>query len=168
MKRFAATTVIASALAASIMFSACTPIGKMQQNNWIKKLGNEFPEDTFTYDGHPTNNVLGGTEYNTVKVKSELYPDCYISLWKENGELRTNYLAIAYKEEIYDEDGMMIGARMKVNDIAENLIQEFALITNEVCVKHLVKHGINCIYRIHGTPDEEKLTEYIRFLNVMK
>lgn len=103
MKRFAATTVIASALAASIMFSACTPIGKMQQNNWIKKLGNEFPEDTFTYDGHPTNNVLGGTEYNTVKVKSELYPDCYISLWKENGELRTNYLAIAYKEEIYDE-----------------------------------------------------------------
>jgi ribonuclease R len=70
------------------------------------------------------------------------------------------------KEEIYDEDGMMIGARMRVNDVAENLIQEFALITNQVCVKHLTKLGIDCIYRIHGTPDEEKLTDYIRFLNI--
>ena len=74
----------------------------MQQNGWIKKLSDAFPEDTFTFDGHPEQ-VLTGTDYSEVKVKSELYPDVYISLWKEKGELYTNYLAIAYEEDIYDE-----------------------------------------------------------------
>lgn len=102
MKKFMVTPVIAASLAASLLLSACTPIGKMQQDGWIKKLGDAFPEDTFTYDGHPED-MLGGTEYDVVKVKSELYPDCYISIWKENGELVTSYLAYAYEEEIYDE-----------------------------------------------------------------
>lgn len=94
---------IAAALLASVMLlSSCTPIGKMQQNGWIKKLSDAFPEDTFTFDGHPEQ-VLTGTDYSVVKVRSELYPDVYISLWKEKGELFTNYLAIAYEEDIYDE-----------------------------------------------------------------
>ena len=94
---------IAAALLASVMLlSSCTPIGKMQQNGWIKKLSDAFPEDTFTFDGHPEQ-VLTGTDYSVVKVRSELYPDVYISLWKEKGELYTNYLAIAYEEDIYDE-----------------------------------------------------------------
>ena len=74
---------IAAALLASVMLlSSCTPIGKMQQNGWIKKLSDAFPEDTFTFDGHPEQ-VLTGTDYSVVKVRSELYPDFYISLWKE-------------------------------------------------------------------------------------
>ena len=94
---------IAAALLASVMLlSSCTPIGKMQQNGWIKKLSDAFPEDTFTFDGHPEQ-VLTGTDYSVVKVRSELYPDVYISLWKEKGKLYTNYLAIAYEEDIYDE-----------------------------------------------------------------
>ena len=102
MKRLKSIQIAATLMAAVMLLSSCTPIGKMQQNGWIKKLGKAFPDDTFTFDGHPQE-ALTGTDYGTVKVKSELYPDAYISLWKEKGELRTNYLALAYEEDIYDE-----------------------------------------------------------------
>ena len=85
-----------------MLLSSCTPIGKMQQKGWINKLGKAFPDDTFTFDGHPEE-VLSGVDYSTVNVKSELYPDAYISLWKQKGELYTNYLALAYEKDIYDE-----------------------------------------------------------------
>lgn len=77
---------------------SCTPIGKAQQNGWIKKLGEAFPEDTFTYEGHPRNL---GLEYSIVLVKSELFPDDEIRLWKENGKLCTNYHYIAYERHVY-------------------------------------------------------------------
>ena len=92
---------LAGLIMASVMFlSSCTPIGKAQQNGWIKKLGEAFPEDTFTYEGHPRNL---GLEYSIVLVKSELFPDDEIRLWKENGNLCTNYHYIAYKKDIYEE-----------------------------------------------------------------
>lgn len=102
MNRAKAIRIAATLLVPVVLLSSCTPIGKMQQNGWIKKLSEAFPEDTFTFDGHPEQ-TLTGTDYSVVKVKSELYPDVYISLWKDKGELCTNYLAYAYEEDIYDE-----------------------------------------------------------------
>ena len=102
MKRTGAIQITASLIAIVMLLSSCTPIGKIEQNGWIKKLSKAFPEDTFTFDGHPEE-YFTGVDYSTVKVKSELYPDAYISLWKKKGELCTNYLALAYEKDIYDE-----------------------------------------------------------------
>lgn len=95
-------TIAASLLVSVMLLSSCTPIGKMQQRGWIKKLGEAFPEDTFTFNGHPEDH-FGYVDYSTVKVSSELYPDAYISLWKEKGRLYTDYLALAYEKDIYNE-----------------------------------------------------------------
>ena len=102
MKRFKAIQIAASLIAAVMVLSSCTPIGKMQQNGWIKKLSKAFPDDTFTFNGRPEE-YFTGVNYDIVNVKSELYPDANISLWKQKGELNTNYLAFAYEEDIYDE-----------------------------------------------------------------
>ena len=110
MKRSKVLSIAASLLASAILFSSCTPIGKMQQNGWVKKLGEAFPEDTFTYDGHPEQEI-GGLDYSVVKVKSELYPDAFVGIWKEKGVLYTDYHALAYDEEIKDELYSVLGDR---------------------------------------------------------
>ena len=110
MKRSKALSIAASLLASAILLSSCTPIGKMQQNGWVKKLGEAFPEDTFTYDGHPEQEI-GGLDYSVVKVKSELYPDAFVGIWKEKGVLYTDYHALAYDEEIKDELYSVLGDR---------------------------------------------------------
>lgn len=102
MKRSRAIQIGAILLASVMLLSSCTPIGKMQQNGWIKKLSKAFPDDTFTFDGHPEM-TIGGIDYSVVKVESENYPGAYVSLWKEKGKLYTNYLALVYEEDIYEE-----------------------------------------------------------------
>lgn len=115
MKRFKAIKIAASLLSIVMLLSSCTPVGKMQQNGWIKKLGKAFPDDTFTYDGHPEN-VLTGVDYDTVRVKSELYPNVSVYLWKSRGKLCTDYLAYAYEEEIYAELYRVLDDRFPCSD----------------------------------------------------
>ena len=115
MKRSKVLSIAASLLASAILLSSCTPIGKMQQNGWVKKLGEAFPEDTFTYDGHPEQEI-GGLDYSVVKVKSELYPDAFVGIWKEKGVLYTDYHALAYEEDINDELYRVLDGRFPCSD----------------------------------------------------
>ena len=101
---------IALALAASFILTSCTPLSTAGQKNWIKELGKAFPDDTFTYEGHPERSI-GGTDYSTVLVSSELYPGAVISIWKEKGEVRTNYHTLAYEEECYEELDRILNGR---------------------------------------------------------
>ena len=110
MKRTKKIKIAASLIATVMLLSSCTPIGKIVQNGWVKKLGEAFPDDTFTFAGHPQE-ALSGTDYDTVKVKSELYPDADIHLWKKKGKLCTNYLALAYEKDIFDEMYRVIDGR---------------------------------------------------------
>ena len=71
------------------------------------------------------------------------------------------------KEEIFDENGIMIGARERVSDYAENLIEEFMVIANECVDKHLSRYGYPCLHRVHGSPNEEKVADVIRLLNIL-
>ena len=123
MNRSKAIKIAASTIAAVMLLSSCTPIGKMQQNGWIKKLGKAFPDDTFTFDGHPQE-ALSGTDYSTVKVKSELYPDAYISLWQQKGELCTTYHALAYEKDIFDEMYRIIDGRFPCSSYVINKVYQ--------------------------------------------
>ncbi len=75
--------------------------------------------------------------------------------------------AVGDKEEIFDDDGMMIGARMRENDYAENLIEEFMIVANETVDKHLSRYGYPCLHRVHGRPNEDKVADLIRLLNIL-
>lgn len=115
MKRSKVLSAAASLFASAILLSSCTPIGKMQQNGWVKKLGKAFPDDTFTYDGHPEQ-TIGGLDYSVVKVKSELYPDAFVGIWKEKGVLYTDYHALVYEEDINDELDRVLDGRFPCSD----------------------------------------------------
>ncbi len=61
----------------------------------------------------------------------------------------------------------MIGAHERENDYAENLIEEFMIVANETVDKHLSRYGYPCLHRVHGRPNEDKVAELIKLLNII-
>ena len=68
---------------------------------------------------------------------------------------------------IYDENGKVSDFKFRIQDVAENLIEEFMLIANETVDKDLSKRGLPCVHRIHDVPSEEKLMEFLKFLDAI-
>ena len=68
---------------------------------------------------------------------------------------------------IFDEDGKVIDFSTRVQDLGENLIEEFMLIANETVDKHLVERGFPCLHRVHDRPNEERLENYLHMLSAI-
>ncbi|MBR2993308.1 MAG: hypothetical protein IKF31_08395 [Clostridiales bacterium] len=99
--RFKTVKAIALTLVSSFVLASCTPFQEADQKRWIKEMNKAFPEDNFTYIGHPDSPL--GTDYDTILVSSEQFPNAVISVWKEKGEIRTNYQSLLYQEDCIDE-----------------------------------------------------------------
>ena len=70
------------------------------------------------------------------------------------------------KELKYDKDGYVIGSYERINDIAENLIEECMIAANVTVAKHLSNCGFPCLYRVHDTPNDEKIGDLIHLMNI--
>lgn len=70
------------------------------------------------------------------------------------------------KELKYDKDGYVIGSYERINDVAENLIEECMIAANVTVAKHLSDNGFPCLYRVHDTPNEEKIGDLIHLMNI--
>ena len=68
---------------------------------------------------------------------------------------------------ILDENGVPIKIDKRVQDIAENLIEEFMIIANVSVFSLLDKLGIPADYRIHDVPNEERLVEFFKLLDTI-
>ena len=68
---------------------------------------------------------------------------------------------------IHDDKGKAIGVTHRYQDVSENLIEEFMLVGNKHVFEILDKEGIPCVYRVHDNPNQERLTDYLRFLEVI-
>lgn len=68
---------------------------------------------------------------------------------------------------IHDEKGKAIGVTHRYQDISENLIEEFMLAGNVNVFEILTEKGIPCPYRVHDVPNQERLTEFLKFLDVI-
>ena len=58
-----------------------------------------------------------------------------------------------------DEEGHPISIEVRWQGPAENIIEEFMILCNEVVAGHFAKKGLPLIYRIHEKPQEEKVVE---------
>ena len=67
----------------------------------------------------------------------------------------------------YDKDGNVIGFIPRVQDEAENLIEEFMIAANEVVDKELSGRGIPFPHRFHDRPNEKKIGELLDLLRVL-
>ena len=69
---------------------------------------------------------------------------------------------------IYDEKGQAVDFTTRIQDDAEKLIEEFMILANEQVAKTLVDLGLPCLHRNHGMPNEERLKDFLKMLNVLK
>ena len=65
-----------------------------------------------------------------------------------------------------DENGKCIEVYKRIQRDAENIIEDFMIITNEVVAKFLSSLKTTSIYRVHDLPNTEKLEETITYLNM--
>lgn len=63
-----------------------------------------------------------------------------------------------------DENGSPIDIVKYDRSVADQIIEEFMLVTNETVAEHFDEAGLPFVYRIHEDPDGEKLTHLNRFL----
>lgn len=68
---------------------------------------------------------------------------------------------------IFGEDGKVADFSVRVQDVGENLIEEYMLLANETVDKHLSKLGFPCLHRVHSTPNVERLTDYFKLLDAV-
>ena len=81
-----------------------------------------------------------------------------------NGALEFNRPELKFK---FDEDDKVIGIKERVEDLGENLIEEFMILANETVDKHLVSHGYNPLHRVHDVPVPEKVEDFFKLLSVV-
>ncbi|HXE75642.1 MAG TPA: VacB/RNase II family 3'-5' exoribonuclease [Candidatus Xenobia bacterium] len=60
----------------------------------------------------------------------------------------------------FDERGQMVGIARSERNIAHRLIEEFMLAANETVAGFLERQGVASLYRIHETPDPQKVMEF--------
>ncbi|RJP65244.1 MAG: ribonuclease R [Ignavibacteriales bacterium] len=70
---------------------------------------------------------------------------------------------------VLDEKGAPVNIVKKITKESNNLIEEYMLLANQVVAKHIgggkkAKNNL-FLYRIHDLPDQEKVTEFARFVN---
>ena len=83
----------------------------------------------------------------------------------ENGYLDFN---IPDVKIIQDESGKCIDIEKKEQLAGENLIEDFMIAANETVATHIYNMELPFIYRVHGNPKPEKITDFLNLLKVLK
>ena len=144
-----------------------TPNGEVVHHDVVKSIIHSRLK--MTYD--EVNNVLYNRDYST-----EYAP--FTTTLKELNKLaiklekkRKKNGAITFdKPEIsvsIDSLGQVDGIKIRKQDLAENLIEEFMLLANETVDKHLVSLNVPCLHRIHDYPNEERMEEFFKLLHAL-
>lgn len=68
---------------------------------------------------------------------------------------------------ILDDNGYPVDFKVKHNFDAENIIESFMLIANQVAPMKLTTIEAPCIYRVHEKPNIDSLNKYLRLYKVM-
>src|SRR5205807_7739923 len=83
--------------------------------------------------------------------------------------LKRGYLQLHMPEpELeYDNDGRVIGAHFRKNDISHQMIEEFMLLANETVAEYLDDKGIAFLRRVHPAPEPDKLKAFAEFARIL-
>lgn len=70
-------------------------------------------------------------------------------------------------EIIQDEDGRAIDVIKVEREDGEKLIEDFMIAANETVASHIYNMDLPFIYRVHGTPNSEKIDDFANLLKVL-
>jgi len=65
---------------------------------------------------------------------------------------------------IFDDLGNISDLKVRERQTAEKMIEEFMLVANQVVASHIFNQKLPFIYRIHELPNQEKLSNILKFL----
>ncbi len=68
---------------------------------------------------------------------------------------------------IVDDKGKAVDVTLRYRGEGEKLIEDFMIVANETIATHIYYMELPFIYRIHGEPSEEKISNFMRFLNIL-
>lgn len=66
-----------------------------------------------------------------------------------------------------DDDGRTVDVKVAVRGVSNRMVEEFMLEANETVAAHAAAAGIPMMYRVHETPDQDRLDELNVFLNTL-
>ena len=107
---------------------------------------------------------VGYEEYvDKLKMMAEL-----AQILRKNKENR-GYIDFDIDESkiIVDDKGKAIDVTLRNRGTGEKLIEDFMIAANETVATHIYYMELPFIYRIHGEPNEEKINNFMRFLNIL-
>ena len=113
-------------------------------------------------------------EENIVAEGYEPYVDS-LKLMSELAEiLRSNKVRKGYidfdideAKIITDENGEAIDVKLRERGTGEKLIEDFMIAANETVARHITYMEYPFIYRVHGEPNEEKITNFLNFVSIL-
>ena len=122
------------------------------------------------------------TYKNVNKILEEgIIPEGYneyvdsLNLMKElSSILRKNKISRGYidfdideSKIIVDEYGKAVDVKLRYRGIGENMIEDFMIASNEATASTIFYMDLPYIYRVHGTPNEEKIDNFLKFISVL-
>ena len=113
------------------------------------------------------NALLDGTAGEALREKyAEVLP-MLREMHRLYGDLRSNAadrgvleLSDRELEIVLGEDGMPVELKLRERGDAEKMIEQFMLCANMTVAELLHDHALPCLYRIHETPDAEKIASF--------
>ncbi|MBE6144764.1 MAG: ribonuclease R [Firmicutes bacterium] len=84
-------------------------------------------------------------------------------------KIRRGYLDFNIDEAkiIVDDNGKAIDVKLRNRGVGENLIEDFMIVANETVASHIYYMSLPFVYRIHGKPNEEKISSFLSFVSVL-
>ena len=119
-------------------------------------------------------NVNKILEENTIPEGYEEFADTLRVMYECSKLLRKNKISRGYLDFDIDEIKLIIDDKGKVTDIktrdrgiGENLIEDFMIAANEAVATTIYFMELPFVYRVHGEPSEEKVRNFLSFINVL-
>lgn len=84
-------------------------------------------------------------------------------------KIQNGYIEFGIDEPkiIQDETGKCIDIKRRVQQEGEKLIEDFMIAANETIATHISNMDLPFIYRIHGTPRQEKIENFLNLIKVL-
>ena len=68
---------------------------------------------------------------------------------------------------LVDENGKPIDVVLRERASGEKMIEDFMIVANETVASHVYWMSLPFVYRVHGTPNEEKVSDFINFVSML-
>ena len=113
-------------------------------------------------------------EENIVPEGYERYKDTLLKMKELAAILRKNKIEKGYIDFDLDESKIIVNDKGEAIDVTlrergtgEKLIEDFMIAANETVARHIFYMDYPFIYRVHGEPNEEKITKFMHYISIL-